>query len=235
MSKENTSKTAEEQAHEKPADSAAHQHSIPLLPSALMDDIIAGTKGNMSDFEDIANSNMTDAQRKRKVGPGTRNYGFIDKASDLAEVNPQFVQFFRITDMKNCIRNVETCRELATLLLSFWRAATNAMLIYSDDAYSLALLFYNNVKAMAKRGDPTAQELARELKTYFKKKNSDTEEPTQKALLRDVKALEHGTKDGKIVIENVKPHMTGGVHKVVDETFKGKASFKESEEGEIKE
>jgi hypothetical protein len=29
--------------------------------------------------------------------------------------------------------------------------------------------------------------------------------------------------------------MTGGVHKVVDETFKGKAEFKESERGGVKE
>jgi hypothetical protein len=99
----------------------------------------------------------------------------------------------------------------------------------------MALLFYNNVKAMAKRGDPMARALAETMKTYFKKKKSDSEEPTQREILRDVKALEHGTKDGKIVIENIKPHMTGGVHKVVDETFKGKAEFKESGEANIKE
>jgi hypothetical protein len=62
------------------------------------------------------------------------------------------------------------CHDLADLMMDFWRAATNAQLIYSDDASSMALLFYNNVKAMAKRGDPTVQELSRELKIYFKKK-----------------------------------------------------------------
>jgi hypothetical protein len=218
-----------------PADSTAHVQAIPLLPSAAMEDIIEGTKSNKSDFEDIAKSNLTDDQRKRKVGPGTRNYGFIDKASDLAESNAEYVQFFRITDLKNCIRNVEMCRDLATQLLAFWRAATNTMLIYSDDAYSMALLFYNNVKAMAKRGDPTAQELARELKTYFKKKKPDAAEPTGKELLRDVKALERGTKDGKIVIENVKPKITGGVHKVVDDVHSGHTAVKETGEAEIKE
>jgi hypothetical protein len=99
----------------------------------------------------------------------------------------------------------------------------------------MALLFYNNVKAMARRGDPMAKALAATLKTYFKKSKPSSAEPTNKELLRDVKALERGTKDGKIVIENVKPHMTGGVHKVVDETFKGKAEFKESEQSGIKE
>jgi hypothetical protein len=99
----------------------------------------------------------------------------------------------------------------------------------------ISSMFYNNVKAMSRRGDPMAKELYTELKTYFKKKKSDTEEPTDKALLRDAKAIAHGKKDGKIVIENISPHMTGGVHKVVDDVHKGKASFKESERGEIEE
>jgi hypothetical protein len=145
------------------------------------------------------------------------------------------VQFFRIADLKNCIRNVETCRNLAELLMGFWRAATNTQLIYSDDAYSMALIFYNNVKAMSRRGDPMAKELYTELKTYFIKKKSDTEEPTDKALLRDAKAIAHGKKDGKIVIENISSHMTGGVHKVVDDVHKGKTEFKETDEGSVRE
>jgi hypothetical protein len=99
----------------------------------------------------------------------------------------------------------------------------------------MALIFYNNVKEMSKRGDPMAKELYRELKTYFKKKKSDTAEPTEKELLKDVKALERGTKDGKIVIENVKPHITGGVHKVVDDVHKGSSVFKETDEGVVRE
>jgi hypothetical protein len=225
----------EQETRVKPANSALNNHSIPLLPQNTMDDIIESVKSNYDDYIDIADSVLTDSQRKRKVGAGNKNYGFIDKTSDLAEANSEYVQFFRITDLKNCIRNVEVCRNLADLLMGFWRAVTNTQLIYSDDAYSMALLFYNNVKEMAKRGDPMAKELAASLKTYFKKKKSDSEEPTEKEILRDIKALEHGTKDGKIVIENIKPHMTGGVHKVVDETFKGKAGFKETEQGEIKE
>jgi hypothetical protein len=70
--------------------------------------------------------------------------------------------------------------------MGFWHAATNTQLIYSDDAYSMALLFYNNVKAMARRGDPMARELSATLKTYFKRKRSDKDEPTQKELLRDI-------------------------------------------------
>ena len=56
---------------------------------------------------------------------------------------------------------------------------------------------------------------------------------TEPEVERDVKALLHGTKDGKIVIENEKPHLVGGKHVVVDETHKSRESFKETEDGEI--
>jgi hypothetical protein len=41
----------------------------------------------------------------------------------------------------------------------------------------------------------------------------------QKQTLRDANALLHGKRDGKIVIENVNPKLTGGKHKVIDEKF----------------
>ena len=48
-------------------------------------------------------------------------------------------------------------------------------------------------------------------------------------------ALLHGKKDGKIVIENIKPKISGGKHKVIDEKFTDSAQYKETEEAEIKE
>jgi hypothetical protein len=109
------------------------------------------------------------------------------------------------------------------------------MMVYSDDAYSMALNYYNMVKEMSKRGDPEAAELYRELKTYFKRSKRATEDPTEKQVMRDAKALERGTKDGRLLIENFSPKKSGGVHKVVDETFKGKAEIKESGEVNIRE
>jgi hypothetical protein len=43
----------------------------------------------------------------------------------------------------------------------------------------------------------------------------------------------HGTKDGKIVIENVHPHTTGGGQVILDETFKPHGEFKATEHGPI--
>jgi hypothetical protein len=44
-----------------------------------------------------------------------------------------------------------------------------------------------------------------------------------------------GTKDGEVIIKKIKPKTTGGKHEVIDETFKSSATFKETDEGEIKE
>ena len=59
--------------------------------------------------------------------------------------------------------------------------------------------------------------------------------PTQKKAKRDVDALLKGKKDGKVVIENIKPKLTGGKHEVIDEAFRDTAAFKETKEGSITE
>ncbi|MDR0443762.1 MAG: hypothetical protein LBH44_10170 [Treponema sp.] len=211
------------------ANNGIHQQNIALLPSGLMEDAMTAVESNMNDFVDIADNNLTSLQRKRKIGPGVRNYGFIDKVSDLAEANPQFAQFFKITDLKNCIRNIEMCRDLIVLLQAFARAVTNTMMVYSDDAYTMALIYYKMVSEMSRRGDPIAMELARELQPFFKRKKHSSGEPTDKELERDVHALLHGKKDGKIVVENISPKTTAGIRKVVDDTRKSKAAIKETE------
>ena len=48
-------------------------------------------------------------------------------------------------------------------------------------------------------------------------------------------ALLKGTKDGEVIVKNIKPKTTGGTHEVIDETFKDTASFKETDEGKITE
>jgi hypothetical protein len=188
----------------------------------------------MEDFRDVANNNLSAIQRRRKIGAGIRNYGFIEKVADLAEANPQFAQFFRPADLRNAVRNFDMCREIVLLLQSFSRMVSNTMLVYSNEGFSMSLIYYNSVKEMSRRGDPSAMELFRALQPFFKRPKRASAEPTEKELERDLHALIHGKKDGKIVIENVKPKLVGGKHKVVDEKFADSAQFKETDEGGIK-
>jgi hypothetical protein len=62
-----------------------------------------------------------------------------------------------------------------------------------------------------------------------------TEQPTEKQIKRDFDAVRKGKKDGVVTVRNVSPKTTGGNREVIDETYKSKASFKESGEGSITE
>jgi len=216
-------------------ESAIEEQRVELLPSQLIEDTLESLQNLMADFEDVSRNNLNLIQRRRKIGAGIKNYGYIEKVSDLAEANPQFAQFFRPLDLRNCIRNFDMCREVALLLQGFLRMVTNTMLVYSNEAYGLSGIFYSNVKELSRRGDPKALELFRALSPFFKKSKPAAAQPTGKKTERDMHALLHGKKDGKIIIENISPKLSGGVHKVVDETFKDSAVVKESGEGEVRE
>ncbi|MDR0473078.1 MAG: hypothetical protein LBH43_05360 [Treponema sp.] len=217
------------------APAASHEKNIPLFPPQQVAGIKTALNGIIHDFKTMADDRLTALQRRRKIGPGTRNYGFVDKVSDLADSNPDYAHFFSISDLKNCIRNVENCRDLVILLTAFARLVTNTLMIYSDDAYGMASNYYHMVKEMSGRGDAEAMELYRDLKTTFKKAKRASSEPTEKQALKDANAFIHGTKDGLLLIENVKPKLEGGKRRIIDEKLSGSKRFKESGEGELDE
>jgi len=188
----------------------------------------------MEDFREVSENYLNRIQRRRKIGAGIKNYGFIEKVADLAEANPQFAQFFSTADLRNCIKNFDVCRDLALLLQAFARLVTNTMLVYSDEAYRLSGIFYNNVKELSRRGNPMAMELFHTLQPFFKRPKRAGAPLSEKEELRDAKAISRGKKDGKIIFENISPKLTGGVHKVIEEKFNDSESFSEKADGEIK-
>jgi hypothetical protein len=113
--------------------------------------------------------------------------------------------------------------------------AWNINIEASDMIYTDALEYYSQVQDAARRRIDPAETLYAELHSFFRHGAMESEEPTQKKVKRDINALMKGKKDGEIIIKNIKPKTTGGTHKVIDETFKDSASFKETEEGSISE
>jgi hypothetical protein len=111
----------------------------------------------------------------------------------------------------------------------------NTTIQSADIAYTDALEFYSFVREAAKRRVDAAETLHNALSPFFKRHRTETEQPTEKQELRDAKSLIHGKHDGKIVIENIRPKLTGGKRKIVDETFKDTAKFRDDIEGEVTE
>ncbi|GHT57462.1 hypothetical protein FACS18945_1820 [Bacteroidia bacterium] len=119
-------------------------------------------------------------------------------------------------------------KALYDLLLTLTRIVQDSMMASGDEAYHNSLMYYNNVREAARQQVPGAEVIYKRLLPYFKtgKHKNENGEPTQQEVERDVRALLHGTKDGKIVIENETPAALAGKHKVLDEIHTGHAEAK---------
>ena len=178
----------------------------------------------------IENDLNRPADRRRRIGAGIRNYGFMDKTSDLALANPQFnPASFDGNQLKTIIRKIELCRNLLALLQQFSREVSDDLLTLGNEGFSLSLLYYSSVRELARRNDTGAQAVFNMLRPFFRRPNPEKEKPTEPEVERNVRALLKGKKEGKVVIENEKPHLTGGKHIVIDETQKAKGAWKETE------
>ena len=150
-----------------------------------------------------------------------RRYGFLDKVSDIAEGNPEFVPpFMNTAELKKLIRQIELLRNISANLEQLLRMTNDELLLTGDEAFRIALMYYNSVRDAARRHVQGAESLFNILRLFFNRRRTTSNEPTEKELERDEKALLHGKKDGEIVIKNENPHTTGGVHEVIDDVHK---------------
>jgi hypothetical protein len=203
------------------------------MPMDYLSDMLESFTSWRNEMEDFS-AHLRALDRKRLNGVGVKKLGFIARALQLSGENPQFLPHwlslkkFRYDD--NYYLALRAAYDVAEQLKEIlW----NIVLEASDVVYTDALEYYSQVTDAAKRRVDPAETLRNDLYTYFKRGSYKGEEPTVKKLMRDAKAIARGTKDGKIEIENIKPHLTGGVHKALDETYRDKAAFKEDETGEI--
>jgi len=178
--------------------------------------------------------------RKRLNGVGIKKLGFIERAYELALENSEFLPHYVTIDrFRNDLEYFMDFRSLTDLVAQIREKLWNITIQSADIAYTDALEFYSSVREASKRRVDSAETLYGELAVFFKshgRRTADSETaPTKKQALRDFKALEQGKHDGVLVIENRSPKMTGGKRKIVDETFRDTAEFKESEQGGIKE
>jgi hypothetical protein len=229
---ETKSKKTEASA-ENAAPDAGHEKLT--ISNEAMEDINEDLQSTLEKYLIIApDFALSEAERRRLQGSGIRRYGFIDTVSDLVLSNPEYSpQFLNETTLKNLLRNIEELRDASAKIQQIARTNSDLLLKISDEAYLFSLMYYNTVRDAAKKRIPGAEAIYRLLQPFFKRSRRPGEEPAEPEVERDVHALMHGAKDGKIVIENESPHMTGGKHVVLDETHKDRANFHESENGTI--
>jgi hypothetical protein len=71
-------------------------------------------------------NNLTATQRRRKIGAGVRNYGFIEKVADLAAANPEYAQFFHPAALRLAavwMKSSTTCVQAGRRSRGQWKRA----------------------------------------------------------------------------------------------------------------
>jgi len=209
---------------------------MPLDYIADMEESFRSWRDELEDFS----RHLRALDRKRLNGVGLKKLGFIGRALLLAAENSEFLpHYLTLQKFQADNQYFISLRSAFDVLMQVREILWNVIIEASDVLYTDALEYYASVREAAKRRVDPAETLFNDLAVFFKSRGThtgeDEAEPTQKQIKRDFNALQHGKRDGKIVIENIKPKTTAGIHKVIDETFKNTAEFKQSEEGSIKE
>jgi len=210
------------------------------MPQQYIDSLNADLNHAKTTLEEYAaHLRSLDRQRLNKVG--IKKKGFIDRALALAEENPEILpHYLSIEKFRADEHYFAAFHALHGLAQQIQELIWNITMQAGDIAYTDSLEFYAAVREAAKRRVDGTEYLHSEMETFFKPMGTRTEAgsangaaaPTEKKLKGDVNALLHGKRDGKIVIENVKPKATGGKHTVIDEQFNDTEQFAKTAEGE---
>jgi hypothetical protein len=206
----------------------------PVIPNNVLEGVIRDINTIKTNLENYA-AHLRALDRKRLNGVGLIKLGFIQEAYDMAMDNPEFLPHYLTTDKFTEDHQLFlTLRSIYEQTKQVLEIEWNMVITAADMEYTDALEFYAAVREAAKRRVDAAETLYKTLETHFKRKKADKPE-TEKEFLRNAKALYRGKKDGKLEVENIRPKLTGGIHKVTDEKFQDSAKFKEDVEGEIEE
>jgi len=210
-----------------------------LYPNAAkLDDLIEELGELMKDFMDAADihGNLTPKERQRLISAGVRNYGFIEKTYDIVMDNRNFEPpNFDVVAFKNNLYEFDQIRQFYFLAEKLQTIASDSMLIKSNVLYRESLRVYNSLKEQARAGIAGARDLFNALEPFFRRRRNPESPPTKKQEERKSRSLLNGRTEGEMLIKNVNPKKTAGIHQVEEIELKDDIKYKETDEGEIKE
>ena len=181
-------------------------------------------------------TNLTPAERARLIGAGVRNYGFIEKARDIARDNPTFLPpNFDVEQFSADLESFDKVRQVFLTGEKLETLASDKMLLMSNDLYRESLRVYNTLKEQSRARVAGARDLFLALETFFKKRRPSDRPPTEKEELKRAKGIIEGKIDGEMLLKNQKAKKTGGVHEVVEDIHRDQIAGKESAEFSEKE
>ena len=191
----------------------------PAMPDEVINEMEQSLHRMIIELEKYA-AHLRALDRMRLNRVGIKREGFIQRAFQYAEESPVFLpHYLTPAQFGENARRFQRFRALCDRCDQAREILLNITVQTADAAYTNALGFYSSVREAAKRRVDTAETIHKDLETFFERKKTATGGPTEKKLKRDENALLHGKRSGKIVIENVKPKLSGGKHSVTDWTL----------------
>ena len=170
---------------------------------------------------EIENGTLSPAERRRLLGSGVRRYGYFDKVSDVATDYPQFWSLGEneTETMKALIREIEVLRNLLVSFEFGSRLVTDRLLTVGHEVFRLANVYYRGVREAMRRQMPEAEQVFQLLQLFWQRPRRTSGGTTRKQALRDARALERGTRVGKVTFENEADTFTKGKRTITDETM----------------
>jgi len=210
----------------------------PNVPKTLIE-MLTHDMGAIKEMLESFAAHLRSLDRKRLNGVGIKKQGFIERAFEFTQENPEFLpHYLTVEKFEEDGEYFLSFRMLVDLTDQIRELLWNITIESADIWYTDALEFYSSVKEAAKRRVDPAETIYNALEIFFRKSKRLGEDGkpilTKKQQERDERAIASGKKEGVFKVVNIKPKLTGGVHKVIDETFSDKEQYSETAEGEIK-
>ncbi|MCL2624063.1 MAG: fibronectin type III domain-containing protein, partial [Planctomycetaceae bacterium] len=174
-------------------------------------------------------------ERLRLNGSGVRRLGHIKKVLEVSLEFPQFWPAFAgDNNMDEQVREIDVLRNLLIETQYYSRVIGDLLLLADHAAFRSANTYYTTVRDAARRDIPEAKQVFNKLKLFWRRPRRTTDVPTEQEVERDLHALEHGTADGSLYVENESDHVTKGKKTVIDNVVpkqrRAAARFEEQEE-----
>ena len=189
-----------------------------ILPTAVLQEILA----LVADAEELFTpyeTALTPVERRRLNSMREKRFGFLMNMYGITQLNPSLMpSYMTAAGYAADVEDYEHKRALYQALQEFTALVYNSMLTSSNVAYTAAVGYYNFIKEAARQHVPGADAIYNQMKHFFavSRHNVEDDQPTEAQLLRNVRALTHGTKEGVVVVKNEMPTTTKGELKVVD-------------------
>jgi hypothetical protein len=114
-------------------------------------------------------AHLTPKEHRQLHGVGIKSFGFIDKAFEVAELNPELAPHYLDVKLLNGkLNKLNDIMALKNVLAQFAAIVETAYLLNSDGCYRDALAYYESLKEAVKMRIDAAETPFKELQPFFK-------------------------------------------------------------------